>query len=31
VVAVLPQPLRDDEADAVPERMRMLLDVYEAA
>jgi hypothetical protein len=28
VVAVLPQPLRDDEADAVPERMRMLLDVY---
>jgi Phosphotransferase enzyme family len=31
VVAVLPQPLRDDEADAVPERIRMLLDVYEAA
>jgi hypothetical protein len=30
VVAVLPQPLRDDEADAVPERMRMLLEVYEA-
>jgi hypothetical protein len=28
VVAVLPQPLRDDEADAVPERMRMLLEVY---
>jgi hypothetical protein len=28
VVAVLPRPLRDDEADAVPERMRMLLDVY---
>jgi phosphotransferase family enzyme len=31
VVAVLPQPLGDDEADAVPERMRMLLDVYEVA
>jgi hypothetical protein len=31
VVAVLPRPLRDDEADAVPERMRMLLEVYEAA
>jgi hypothetical protein len=31
VVAVLPQPLRDEEADAVPERMRMLLDVYEVA
>jgi Ser/Thr protein kinase RdoA (MazF antagonist) len=30
VVAVLPRPLRDDEADAVPERMRMLLEVYEA-
>lgn len=30
VVAVLPQPLRDDEADAVPERMRMLLSVYDA-
>jgi Phosphotransferase enzyme family len=29
VVAVLPQPLRDDEADAVPERLRMLLEVYE--
>jgi hypothetical protein len=28
VVAVLPQPLRDDEAEAVPERMRMLLEVY---
>jgi hypothetical protein len=28
VVAVLPQPLRDDEAGAVPERMRMLLEVY---
>jgi hypothetical protein len=28
VVAVLPQPLRDDEADVVPERLRMLLDVY---
>ena len=31
VVAVLPRPLRDDEADAVSERMRMLLEVYEAA
>ena len=31
VVAVLPRPLRDEEADAVPERMRMLLEVYEAA
>jgi len=31
VVAVLPRPLRDDEADAVPERMRMLLEVYDAA
>jgi hypothetical protein len=30
VVAVLPQPLRDDEADAVPERLRMLLEAYEA-
>jgi hypothetical protein len=30
VVAVLPQPLRDDEADAVPERLRMLLSVYKA-
>jgi hypothetical protein len=29
VIAVLPRPLRDDEADAVPERMRMLLEVYE--
>ena len=29
VVAVLPRPLRDDEADAVPERMRMLLSVYD--
>ena len=31
VIAVLPRPLRDEEADAVPERMRMLLEVYEAA
>jgi hypothetical protein len=30
IVAALPRPLRDDEADAVPERMRMLLDVYDA-
>jgi hypothetical protein len=30
VVAVLPRPLRDDEEDAVPERMRMLLSVYSA-
>jgi hypothetical protein len=30
VVAALPRPLRDDEADAVPERMRMLLEVYGA-
>jgi phosphotransferase family enzyme len=28
VIAVLPRPLRDEEADAVPERMRMLLEVY---
>jgi hypothetical protein len=30
VIAVLPRPLRDDEADAVPERIRMLLSVYDA-
>ena len=30
VVAVLPRPLRDDEEDAVPERLRMLLSVYDA-
>jgi hypothetical protein len=30
IVAALPRPLRADEEDAVPERMRMLLDVYGA-
>jgi phosphotransferase family enzyme len=29
IVRAIPRPLRDEEADAVPERMRMLLDVYE--
>jgi hypothetical protein len=28
IVAAVPRPLREQEADAVPERMRMLLDVY---
>jgi Phosphotransferase enzyme family len=30
IVSAIPRPLRDEEEDAVPERMRMLLDVYEA-
>jgi len=30
VVGALPRPLRDDESDVVPERMRMLLEVYGA-
>jgi hypothetical protein len=28
IVGAIPRPLREDEADAVPERMRMLLEVY---
>ena len=30
IVSAIPRPLREDEEDAVPERMRMLLEVYEA-
>lgn len=30
IVDALPRPLREDEEEAVPERMRMLLDVYQA-
>lgn len=30
IVAAVPRPLRPDEEDAVPERMRMLLEVYAA-
>jgi hypothetical protein len=30
IVSAIPRPLRDQEADAVPERMRMLLEVYDA-
>jgi hypothetical protein len=30
IVGALPRPLRDDESDAVPERMRMLLEIYGA-
>ena len=31
IVASIPRGVREQEADAVPERMRMLLEVYEAA
>jgi hypothetical protein len=30
IVSAIPRPLREQEEDAVPERMRMLLEVYEA-
>jgi hypothetical protein len=30
IVGAVPRPLRDEEVDAVPERMRMLLEVYAA-
>ena len=30
IVSAIPRPLREDEEDAVPERMRMLLEVYAA-
>jgi len=30
IIAGVPRPLRDEEKDAVPERMRMLLEVYES-
>jgi hypothetical protein len=30
IVSAIPRPLREQEEDAVPERMRMLLEIYEA-